>query len=166
MSREVAERLRAGAGYERAEAERRRNGPVIVGAFRFELNLSPGERMALAGHLADSAQMARSGYLTGQVEPRTAAVVAMVEAIAGAVSQPGPAAIPVELNAEQCRRVRGVLRAAQERAGDIRGVGEAIAHIVTAWEKLTRFNADAELAEQARPPAIAADDGGWLPVGA
>ena len=162
MSREVAERLRAGASFERSEAERRRNGPVIVGAFRFELNLSPGERMALAGHLADSASMARSGYLTGQVEPRTAAVVAMVEAIAGAVSQPGPAAIPVELNAEQCRRVRSFLRSSQERAGDIRGVGEAIAVLVAAWEKLTRFDADAVAAEQARPARVAADTGGWI----
>lgn len=152
---------KAGAAWERAEAERRRTGPPVAATLTIDLKLSPSERMTLAGHLADSASMARSAYLAGNVHDRTAEVVAMVEAIAEAAGKPGATQIPVRLDAEQCRRVRSWLCSSKERAGDLRGVGESIAGIIGDWERITKYSPAAEAAEEARPPRVAAEGGGW-----
>ena len=158
--------IRAGAAWERAEVERRRTGPPVKTTLKLDLQLTDRERMILAAHLADSATMARRAHENGGYMERVARIVTVLEAITEAAGKPGPAQIPVQLDQEQCRHIRGVLRASQVRAGDIRGLGETIAAIITAWERCTGYSPQQEAAEAARPPRIAADTGGWEPLSA
>ena len=157
--------VRAGARWEREELARRRAGTPVVATLQLDLRLTPSERAALAAHLADSATMVRSGYMTGNVHAPTAEVVGMVEAIAAAAGQEGPIKVAVQLDSNQCTKVRNVLRAAQERAGDLRGARDAIETLVAAWERVTGYSQHREDLQAAQPPPIAADEGGWQKIG-
>jgi hypothetical protein len=157
-------RLKAGASWEREQAAERRSGPPVTGKFGVTLHLTTAERVRLAAHLAESASNTDRAHQMGGWIESTAQVVDVLERIAAAVAagtNDAPAVVVVRLDAEQGRRVRGVLKASQERAGDTRGLGEALQRIVAQWEDFTGWRQAVEDAEAVRPPREAAGGGGW-----
>ena len=145
-----------------AEARRRRTSPV-TGRFTFKLPAG-ADPADVARHLDGSVARARGGYATGQHHQPTADLIGLLEAIAAAAATPDPA---VNVTSDQWAavRVRKVLLASRDRAADS-DVRNAVDAILTAWERFSRYDPRAETADAARPPRIAAAEGGWTPVGA
>jgi len=144
-----------------AEAERQRRRPV-AGRFTFRL---PGgsDAVEVARHLDGSAARARGGYAAGQHHEPTQAVIDVLQAIADAAEDDQPS-VDVVLDQWGAQRVHGVLKASAERAteSDVRNAVEAV---LRQWDQFSAYRPEAEIIDASRPPRVAADDGGWLPVG-
>ena len=145
----------------RAEVERRRQGKQINGEFRFDLSLSPGGRVALGHHLAESASAARSGYAMGGRVEATEQLLTVLDQIAAAAATDGAQAVRVDLRSPQCEAIRRVLKASETRAGDA-SWSHALVALVASWEKFYGWSDAAEAEAAGRPPRAAADTGGWV----
>ena len=145
-----------------AEAERRRRSPVS-GRFAFRL---PGgsDPAEVSKHLSVSTARARGGYMAGQFHQPTADLIDTLQGIADAAATPEPA-VDVRLDQWGAQRVHKVLLASRDRAddGDVRNAVDAV---LAQWDRFSGWRPEAEAIEAARPPRIAAGDGGWLPVSA
>lgn len=153
------------ANGERQRAAEARAGKPVNAMMQFpQLQLTDSERAVLTGHLRDSASMVESQYKTGGKVERTERIIDILNVIAEAAGNPRPVNISVNLDSVQAGIIRKVLQASRERAGDLRGVRDAISAVIATWEQTTRYDPRVEQARAHQSPAEASDEGGWRPV--